>query len=99
MCDLARMISVLHYCVGVKQAVKQVVLRPKHCGLRVERRGSCVCMNDGDYIAVCLSLNLVEWHRLDEIAESCQPSAGTKIISNTAVVIVSITRASCEISA
>lgn len=45
MCDLARMISVLHYCVGVKQAVKQVVLRPEHCGLRVERRGSCVCMN------------------------------------------------------
>ena len=60
--DLARMISVLHYCVGVKQAVKQVVLRPEHCGLCVERRGSCVCMNDGDYIAVCLSLNLVEWH-------------------------------------
>ena len=37
--------------------------------------------------------------KLDEIAESCQPSAGAKIISNTAVVIVSITRASCEISA
>lgn len=48
--------------LGVKQAVKQVILRPEHCGLRVERRGSCVCMNDGDYIAVCLSLNLVEWH-------------------------------------
>ena len=46
MCDLARMISVLQYCVGVKQAVKQVVLRPKHCGLCVERNGFGICLND-----------------------------------------------------
>lgn len=62
MCNFARVISVLHYCVGVKQAVKQVVLRPEHCGVCVERNGFGICLNDRYYIAVCLSLNLVEWH-------------------------------------
>ena len=62
MCDLARMISVLHYCVGVKQAVKQVVLRPKHCGLCVERNGFGICQNDRHGSTACLSLALVQRH-------------------------------------
>ena len=62
MCDLARMISVLHYCVGVKQAVKQVVLRPEHCGLCVERNGFGICPNDRYYIAAFLSRILIKRH-------------------------------------
>ena len=62
MCDLARMISVLQYCVGVKQAVKQVVLRPKHCGLCVERNGFGICLNDRYYIAAFLSRILIKRH-------------------------------------
>lgn len=37
MCDFARMIRILHYGIGAKQAVQQVILRPKHGWLCVER--------------------------------------------------------------
>lgn len=39
MCDFACMIRILHYGIGAKQAVQQVILRPKHGWLCVERSG------------------------------------------------------------
>ena len=62
MCDLARMIRILHYSVGVKKTIQQVILRPKHGWLCVERSAFCICLNDRHGSTDCLSLALVQRH-------------------------------------